>query len=701
MVMNKMRESAKWFFFVLIGAFIITIIFEWGMDFNGQRSSGKDVGAINGKSISIQQYEQMCRAYSDNYRQQSKGAEIDENMENSLREQAWNALIEQQLFQDELKKLNISVSDEEIVAAINSDNPPEMISRQFRDPKTGQINKAALQQAISDPQNKQAWIQVEGYVRQQKQQEKLQAILGEAIQVSDAEARAKFELDKTKATGKYLLFDIATAKADSLYPISDGEISAYYRDKREDYKQEPSRTGRFVFFPLTPTGDDTLAIQKDLERIKQEFATTKNDSDFVRIHSDVEPALGKSFAHGSISKDIEDALYAGDLAVGKVIGPIRELGEMRLVKVTDLKEGDPTVRASHILLQPTAATKEDTAKVKAEAAALLAQIKSGKISFEQAAKEKSKDGSAQSGGDLGWFGKGRMVKPFEDAAFKGKVGELVGPVQTQFGIHLIKVTARETRDVKGVEITKKIVPSGATVSRIRTAAKEFQYYATSEGFEEEAKKKNYEIRQTGQFFKNGYIPGLGQSRSIMGFAFKAKVKGISEVIETKDGLSVMQLMDANDDGYRRLNDDLKAEIKSKLVREKKLAELRERAKKAYDQAGGDITKAATVEQGLVVRDVADATLANPFIAGLGRENALVGALIGMEKDKLSSPIDVTRGVALAVQTAKVTAADADFDAQKEELKKQILQEKKGQVLQNWVAGLKKKAKIEDNRLAFL
>lgn len=86
------------------------------------------------------------------------------------------------------------------------------------------------------------------------------------------------------------------------------------------------------------------------------------------------------------------------------------------------------VKASHILV----ATEE-------EAKALYNEIKNGK-DFAEAAKEHSKCPSGQAGGDLGFFPRGVMVKPFEDAAFSLKQGELSEPVQTQFGWHLILVT---------------------------------------------------------------------------------------------------------------------------------------------------------------------------------------------------------------------------------------------------------------------
>lgn len=87
------------------------------------------------------------------------------------------------------------------------------------------------------------------------------------------------------------------------------------------------------------------------------------------------------------------------------------------------------VRASHILVS----SQEEAIKIKND-------IETGKMTFEQAAMRYSTCPSAQNGGDLGYFGRNRMVVPFERAAFSLPVGMISDPVKTQFGYHLIKVT---------------------------------------------------------------------------------------------------------------------------------------------------------------------------------------------------------------------------------------------------------------------
>ena len=85
------------------------------------------------------------------------------------------------------------------------------------------------------------------------------------------------------------------------------------------------------------------------------------------------------------------------------------------------------VNASHILV-----------KSEGEAYVILKALREGK-SFEEMAKEKSLCPSKRKGGNLGWFGRGMMVKEFEEACFSGQKGKIIGPVKTQFGYHIIKI----------------------------------------------------------------------------------------------------------------------------------------------------------------------------------------------------------------------------------------------------------------------
>lgn len=107
---------------------------------------------------------------------------------------------------------------------------------------------------------------------------------------------------------------------------------------------------------------------------------------------------------------------------------------------TPPRSPDPAIRvkARHILVR----TSAEAEKVRKEA--------QGGAQFEDLAKKYSTDaGTKHKGGELGWFARGKMVPPFEKAAFEARVGEIIGPVQTIHGYHIIEVQERSDRDADG------------------------------------------------------------------------------------------------------------------------------------------------------------------------------------------------------------------------------------------------------------
>src|SRR5438874_1144521 len=167
--------------------------------------------------------------------------------------------------------------------------------------------------------------------------------------------------------------------------------------------------------------------------------------------------------------------------------------------------GTPEERqASHILiaLKPDA-KEEEKAAAKKKADALFAQAKANPAKFAELAKANSQDpGSAQQGGDLGSFGRGSMVKPFEDAAFAAKVGDIVGPVQTDFGYHIIKVTGVTPSHVQGFDDVKGQIEADLkrqkAAQTLASDAEKFQnlVYEQAESLEPVAKALNLKVETT-------------------------------------------------------------------------------------------------------------------------------------------------------------------------------------------------------------
>lgn len=155
-------------------------------------------------------------------------------------------------------------------------------------------------------------------------------------------------------------------------------------------------------------------------------------------------------------------------------------------------------RASHILIMAEAAAPAaDKAKAKAKAEALLAELKANPAKFAEIAKKESQDpGSAANGGDLGFFVRGAMVKPFADTVFSLKEGETSGVVQTDYGYHIIKLTGIKPGKVKPFEAVK-----GEIEAELKAQAAARKYAEAAENFSNLVYEQSDSLKPAADKFK--------------------------------------------------------------------------------------------------------------------------------------------------------------------------------------------------------
>ncbi len=190
------------------------------------------------------------------------------------------------------------------------------------------------------------------------------------------------------------------------------------------------------------------AVATDLKRIKKGFPT---DADFKKLIAE------SGLTEAELQSDIERGHVINKLIDNEIMSlvviPDREIRTFYDTHPNSFKKSEQ-VRASHILIkvdsQAEPSVKEEK---KAKLQKIQKRLKGGE-DFAVLAKEFSECPSNTKGGDLGYFGRGKMVKPFEDAAFKLKKGEVSDIVETQFGYHLIKVVDKEPASVMGYEDVK-------------------------------------------------------------------------------------------------------------------------------------------------------------------------------------------------------------------------------------------------------
>ncbi|HTO94635.1 MAG TPA: SurA N-terminal domain-containing protein, partial [Bacteroidota bacterium] len=272
-----MRDSMPVILFGLLIAFLITIVFEWGMDYLGIRGGQSDwVGKVNGKKVTYREFSELVKNLSDNTKAQT-GQEPDEAGSRELRDQAWQTIVTERLVSEEVARLGITVSDQELRDWVFGDNPPAELRRNFTD-SSGNFNREMYEQVLANPNQ---YIQdprgqdpnyglrkiqdLEKMLRQQRTQAKLQSLILASVRVTDGELMQRFADGSVRYEAAYALFDPNVLVKEGDVQVTDDDIRAYYQENIDQYKFEASRKLKYVLFPESPTSADTAARLKDME----------------------------------------------------------------------------------------------------------------------------------------------------------------------------------------------------------------------------------------------------------------------------------------------------------------------------------------------------------------------------------------------------------------------------------------------------
>jgi len=696
-LMSNLRNKTHIILYVLLGSFLALIVFEWGMNFSGFSGKANMAGKVNGKSISFSQYDDVYKAVTDNFRRGNPGAELTPDTELGLREQAWNTVVDQTLLEQQFEKFGISLQDQEVEEAFNSPNPPMVIRQNFSD-STGVIDRKKLESARSDPRNKELGLQLEKIVRQELKVNKLIRSLQTLAHVTEPEIGEIVGRQFSQFSASFIPVPLSFAGADSQFPVKDEDIKKYYDGHKELFRQLPSRKADYVVFPLIPSSKDSLAVRTELESLRSDFSSSVNDNDFVQKQSDRPTGSNVTYTRADFSPLAGTVIFnAANLKAGAIVGPVADHGEYRLLKVRQVTTSTQTIaRASHILLRFNPASKDEIQKVRELSMLIYQQIQAG-VSFDVLAKKYSADtASAVNGGDVGWFSKERMVPAFSAAVFSARPGSVVGPVQTQFGLHIIKVTGFDQSAVVCSEIIRTIRPSSETVDSERRRATAFQLNAKENGFDKSVVSAKLRIDKTGDFGRRTPVGQIGYSDKIATYAFKAGEGDLSDVIETEKGFYVMRLTSKNDTGYRLLDLDLKKIVTAELLREKRAAFLEKKLAGLAKGPGVTLEKIAST-LGINVVTADSIRWRDGAIPGYGADRALAEAISGLVPGKLSAPVKTNDGYALVLLKQKSLPAGFNLTVEKAVIAPQLLRAKQEQFFGEYFASLRKNSKIEDLR----
>jgi parvulin-like peptidyl-prolyl isomerase len=687
-----MRNLAPVFIITVGALFVLFMVISDSNVLEAIGGRTNDVGSVNGIDISYQEFQQAVERQREQQKQQT-GNDIPEEQFDQFRDQVWETLVTEKLIEQEVQRLGITVSDEEIKEIILGDDPPAFLKQNFID-SLGRFNRELYEQAIFDPQNEQVLLQAEEVVRQTQYRQKLQSLLEAGITVSDDEVKRKFIEQNTYMDGKFALFANALFP-DSIFKPTENELKNYYADNPDKFKINAQRKISYVLFRHEPSNADSMMVIRSLENVKKTAEGDTSDFKyFVDIYSETPYSLDTLTASGLSAEAINLLKQA---KVGSVVGPVpSQTGGFVLFHLVNvLPSKDRFVKASHILVSQMG---DDAANL-AEANRIYTELIKG-ADFKQMAINNSKDpGSAKMGGNLGWFGKGNMVKEFEDACFSAKIGEIQKPVKSSFGYHIILVTDQSSSKYVVEKITNAVKESATTRDAKFTAANDFAYLAQKNGFEKEAELMKYSIQESGSFtMKSQAIPGVGANKRLVSFAFENGLNSVSEVHRMPNGYIVAKVSEVIAEGLEKFEDQ-QPKVRQLYVVEKQFEKSRELALEVMKKANNDIDKVTQIDPRIQVGSTGRFN-ASASIPLLGKDNAVIYTALSMKAGETSEPIKGLRGYVVFHLNEKTPFDSTAFQNQSATLRTTLFQEKKSVSLNSWLTEIKEKANITDNRHLF-
>ncbi len=563
----------------------------------GESIQTASIANVNGDKIYYKEYEQRVKQRVEQMRNnpQNRNQEIDEK---AIRTQIWNEMLDELLLEQASEKFGITVTDDEI-ADILIENPPDFLKQSFTD-TAGNFNKTMYLELITNPEQlvnymgqnpdeispaekerqvnnfRNELVAIGDYLKMQKLNNAMTSTIAAAYAVSSPSyVKEKYINDNSSADINYIY--LGTSLITDSINVTDDEIRKYYDDHKSVFKAKESRKVKTLTFRFAPSKEDSARANRRISRITNDLAKATNPTEKDSIFSVKVNEYGGIENDWALIQDInlQAASILGNAEIGTVIGPVPMRDGTHFLRVDGRRKGEKeVVKASHILVNFN--NNKDSAKT--AALKILAQASKG--DFAALAMKYSQDkGSAMQGGDLGYFGKGRMVPEFEKAAFKTKVGSVTGPVESQFGYHIIKVFDKKSDELKYSDIVITPIISGVTKNKIkRDAYAAMKQIQAGTNIDSLGAKLNIMCNESYDLPKNRPYQG---SMSITNKIYNAELNSVLEPIEINNTVIVPQISEISKAGIMPLS-KVKQQIIAKVTNLKKLDLLKVKADKVFD-----------------------------------------------------------------------------------------------------------------------
>lgn len=680
-------------------------------DFNIRPST--KVAEINGESYGIEDYRYekqiLLNFYEMNY-----GQNLDAQIEQEVENETWRRMVRNSVMDPSYEKLGITVSDDELKAMVAGSsqgglgatnpgafNEPHPIVRQmFTNPETGEFNRFVMVNYFNSldreeyAQERERWLFIENEIIEERMNQKYMNLLSKGLRPSSLEVRDYYE-----ETGKRVDFSFVARNfsdiPDEDITVTDADLQSWYKENKEQFRTEESRTIEYVVFEVVASETDDADARLWATQTRSEFERIEDDNVISYVNSISDTRMDSRYYNISeVSTLLQDSLLT--LPEGDIFGPYYEDNSYKLSRVHDVQMRPDSVRARHILIGYSVYGDVQTARNIADS--LKTVIDNGG-DFSAIAREYSTDQSNSAiGGDLGWFAEGVMETPFNNACFENDEGEVV-MTETRYGIHIIKIEnqSRPVRKMQIATIVHNVIPSNKTDQEYYNMAVKFRGKATNvEKFEEQAREYGKDPRIVPDITKDQRtIPGLENPINMISWTYSAEEGNVSNIFEVNDQYIVAALTEVKEEGHAELA-DVRAEVELAVIKQKKGEMIAASLEEAM--AGVSDIDALGDAQDLEVKEASQVQFSNTYVSGIGLEPYIVGAAMNLPAETLAGPYIGENSVFVLSVTNR---EPADPDASIEPIENRLNTTLQARATRDAYEAMIEQADIEDNRLKIL
>ncbi len=468
--------------------------------------------------------------------------------------------------------------------------------------------------------------------------ERLQALVTDGLGVTPAEAESEFRRRNEQVKAEYVL--VPADRFKSQVQVAEDEIHARFEAKKETYRLPERRVVSYLLLDPATLESRVAVTEPELAAYYQE--------------------------HGEEYKE-EEQLCASHI----------------LLKV----KATPEAKEGH--------SEEEASKL---AQGVLDQLNGG-ADFASLARKTSEDqGSAPNGGDLGCFGRGRMLPEFENAAFDLKPGAIAGPIKTSYGYHLIRAAAHREERIPALSEVKERIRQLVVARRARALAQEKVQAAAialkrGRSLPEVAKEQGLQTQQSPAFSRTDRIPPF-DSPQVVGRVFELKKSEVAkEPFSTPRGYVFVSVADIQDSRVPALA-EIKDRVKADLVDERATQRAAATAAELRNRAESDGLEKAAAAAGLVRKETPSLISRGSPLGDLGSGQALDDAAFELKEKALSAPVPVNGGYAILRVLERKPFDPAAFAKEKDNLLASLREQRREQLFRAYMNQVRTRYPVE-------